>query len=56
MTRALTSELREIRESHRSLTQGLREIRAALESGEPPAAVESEVAAHRAADVLGVLL
>ena len=42
MTRALASELREIRESHRSLAQGLREIRAALESGEPPAAVEAK--------------
>ena len=42
MTRALASELREIRESHRSLAQGLREIRAALKSGEPPAAVEAK--------------
>jgi hypothetical protein len=39
VTRAFVAELREIRESHRALAQGLRELRMALETG-PPAKSE----------------
>jgi hypothetical protein len=41
VTRALVSELREIREGYRALVQGMRELRAALKSGEPPLTVEA---------------
>jgi hypothetical protein len=37
VTRALVAELRELREGYRALAQGLREIRAAIETGGPPA-------------------
>ncbi len=40
VTRALVTELRELREGHRALAQGLREIRAAIETGGPPATSE----------------
>jgi hypothetical protein len=36
VTRALVTELREIRESRRGLAQGLRELRDALETSRPP--------------------
>ena len=40
VTRALVTELRELREGYRALAQGLREIRAAIETGGPPANAE----------------
>ena len=42
MTRSLVSELREIRESYRTLVQGVREIRAALKTDQPQASVEAK--------------
>jgi hypothetical protein len=41
VTRALVTELRELREGYRALAEGLREIRAAIETGGPPAKAES---------------
>ena len=42
MTRALASELREIREGYRVLAQSLREIRATLKTDQPQASVEAK--------------
>jgi len=41
VTRTLVSEMREIREGYRAIAQGLRELRVALKTGEPPATVEA---------------
>jgi hypothetical protein len=41
LTAALAGELREIRESHRGLTQGLREIRAALRECGPSTGIDA---------------
>lgn len=41
VTRALVTELREIREGHRALAQGLRELRVALETDRPRTASET---------------
>jgi hypothetical protein len=49
LSKALAGELREIRESQRSVAQGLREVQSALKSGGPSAVSETQPLVERLA-------